>query len=67
MQNMRHNVAVDKRIGVAVNDDTCEMFFDEAVSLAYQHFDEPTDDHIVCVFERLIWNWGGSDGAVTVH
>lgn len=47
-----------------------EKLFDEAVLLAYATFYEPTDDHVLGVFERLVWNMQrgiGVDGAVTIH
>lgn len=47
-----------------------EILFDEAVDLAYQAFDAPTDDHAECIYVRLKLNadWGvGNDGAVTIH
>lgn len=51
-------------------DEIASQLFDEAVDLAYQAFDDPSDDHIQTVFARLALNhdWGlGSAGAVTVH
>ena len=44
--------------------------YDEAVDLAFRHFEDPTDEHIDWIRERLIlnWSWGlGFAGAVTVH
>jgi len=50
--------------------ETVEMLFHQAIDLAYQHFKDPTDDHIETVFDRLALNykWGiGNDGCVTIH
>lgn len=47
-----------------------EQLFEQAVHLAYGSFDLPTDDHILCIFARLVWNGQRgleNDGAVTVH
>ena len=47
-----------------------QTLFDQAVDLAYQAFAEPDDEHILCVYSRLIWNYQrglGEAGAVTVH
>lgn len=44
--------------------------FDLAVDLAHQAFAEPDDEHVMCIYSRLLWNWQrgiGDDGAVTVH
>jgi len=43
---------------------------DQAIDLALQAFNEPTDAHIDAVQERLIWNAQhglGEQGAVTIH
>lgn len=43
---------------------------DEAVDLAFRHFEDPTDEHIECIRARLEYNyWSGlgNEGAVTVH
>tara|TARA_R100000655_G_scaffold64330_1_gene102848 strand:+ start:668 stop:865 length:198 start_codon:yes stop_codon:yes gene_type:complete len=53
-----------------MNEDTSKQLFDLAVDLAYQAFEEPSDDHIKGVYLRLVINhqWGlGDSGAVTVH
>lgn len=47
-----------------------QALFDLAVDLAYQAFAEPDDEHVMCIYSRLLWNWQrglGDDGAVTVH
>lgn len=47
-----------------------EALFEAAADLAYQSFDEVSDDHIEAVYHRLLMNhqWGAGDaGAVTVH
>ena len=43
---------------------------ERALDLACRHFEDPTDDHIDGVFNRLAWNLlrGESDlGATTIH
>ena len=43
---------------------------EEALMLALSAFDDPSDDHIEGVYERLLFNYAyglGSDGAVTIH
>lgn len=43
---------------------------ERALDLACRHFEDPTDDHIEAVFNRLAWNAlrGESEaGVVTVH
>ena len=43
---------------------------DLAVDLALAVFDDPTEDHIAAIQERLVWNAQrglGADGATTVH
>lgn len=47
-----------------------EALFEAACDLAYRTFDEPSDDHIECVYARLVLNHAagaGEDGAVTRH
>lgn len=47
-----------------------DALVEEAVALAACAFENPTDGHIDCIFERLAINfvWGlGPDGAVTIH
>lgn len=47
-----------------------EELVEEAISLAFSAFDEPSDGHIDCIFERLSINflWGlGDAGVTTVH
>lgn len=47
-----------------------EQLFEQAVHLAYGNFDVPSDDHILGIFARLVWNGQrglDDDGAVTVH
>ncbi len=47
-----------------------QSLFDQAVELAYQAFADPDDEHVMCIYSRLLWNWQrgvGDDGAVTVH
>ena len=53
-----------------MSEETYDALFSEAAELAYQSFDDVTDDHIECVYYRLVSNhqWGlGYAGAVTVH
>jgi hypothetical protein len=53
-----------------MSEETYEALFDHATDLAYQAFDDPTDEHIVAIYMRLLINhlWGCDDmGAVTVH
>ena len=53
-----------------MDSDTFQMLHDAALELAYRYFDEPTDDHIEAIFERLehnYWRGLGMEGAVTVH
>ena len=43
---------------------------DRATELAYAAFNCPTDDHVIGVYDRLIWNelrGLGELGVVTVH
>lgn len=43
---------------------------EEAVMLALAAFDDPSGDHIDCIYQRLLVNYAygqGADGAVTVH
>lgn len=45
-----------------------EQLFDQAVRLAYQVFDDPTDGHIAGVYAVLVWQTQrGIDLCVTVH
>ncbi|KAA0910660.1 hypothetical protein [Pusillimonas sp. ANT_WB101] len=49
---------------------TRDALFDQAADLVYQAFADPTDDHIECVYLRLVFNHlggAGDAGAVTVH
>lgn len=53
-----------------MSEEICDALFADATELTYQSFDDPTDDHIECVYHRLVANhqWGlGYAGAVTVH
>ena len=53
-----------------MNKEQCEDLFETAVNLAYQAFDNVTDDHVQAIYDRLVWNaYVGLDvqGAVTVH
>lgn len=46
------------------------QFLNLAIELAYQTFEQPTDEHILAVFHRLAWNWRygmGAVGATTLH
>lgn len=70
MRKMQHNEAINNRMEIAMDDQTCELLFDEAVGLAFGAFDEPSEDHVECVYVRLRINhaWGlGDAGATTVH
>ncbi|AEC22311.1 hypothetical protein PT7_P075 (plasmid) [Pusillimonas sp. T7-7] len=45
-----------------------ERLFDEAVRLAYQCFDDPTDGHITGVYAVIVWQaQRGIAPCVTVH
>lgn len=53
-----------------MNERTKQIIRDQAFDLAYQAFADPDDEHILCVYSRLIWNYQrglADDGAVTVH
>ena len=53
-----------------MSEETCDELFARAADLAYDNFDDVTDDHIECVYARLVLNHAvgaGEDGAVTVH
>lgn len=46
-----------------------EILFDEAVKLAYETFDNPSDGHITGVYAVLVWSSqrGMVPARVTVH
>ena len=46
-----------------------EAMFEQAVQLAYETFDDPTDDHITGVYAQLVWGLthGVQIDSVTVH
>ena len=51
-------------------EDLLEEVKEEALMLAFSAFEDPSDDHIEGVYQRLLFNYAyglGSDGAVTVH
>lgn len=63
-KNLQHNAAMDDQIYIDM------ALRDEAADLAMDAFDDPSDDHIDCIYLRLVNNraWGlGYAGAVTVH
>jgi len=54
----------------AMSEETCDALFARAADLAYAYFGDATDDHIECVYARLVMNHAigaGEAGAVTVH
>ena len=51
-------------------EDLLEEVKQEALMLALTAFDDPSEDHIDCIYQRLLVNYAhgqGTDGAVTVH
>ena len=51
-------------------EDLLEEVKEEALMLALAAFEDPSDDHIEGVYQRLLVNYAygqGADGAVTVH
>lgn len=50
--------------------ETIKKLYELATDLAIMHFDNPTNDHIETIFDRLLINQGygmGSYGSVTIH
>lgn len=53
-----------------MNERTKQIIRDQAFDLACEAFDEPYEEVVDAIYERLVWNWvRGLDavGAVTVH
>lgn len=47
-----------------------QSLFDQAAQLAHQTFADPSDEHVLGVYSRLLWNWQrglGDVGATTLH
>jgi len=66
----RIDVATETAENAGMDEEIYEALFEDAHRLAYRYFREPTDEHIKCVYFRLVKNreWGtGDEGAVTVH
>lgn len=53
-----------------MNEQTCNDLFEAAVDMAYSAFKQVTDDHVLSVYERLVWNQAhglGLHDVVTLH
>ncbi|MCI2809361.1 hypothetical protein [Eoetvoesiella caeni] len=54
---------------LAMTEYDAEALFDQAINLAYETFDDPTDGHITGVYAWLVWcaQRGAQADCVTVH
>jgi hypothetical protein len=53
-----------------MSEETADALFARATDLAYQAFEDATDDHIETIYHRIVFNHrcgAGEAGAVTVH
>ncbi|MGB3290963.1 MAG: hypothetical protein WBA83_16950 [Burkholderiaceae bacterium] len=69
-RKMRIAAALPQDHNPGMSEEICNALFERAADLAYDSFDDVTDDHIEAVYHRLMLNhqWGvGEAGVVTVH
>lgn len=69
-RKVRIETALQAAQDAGMDEDIYEALFEDAHRLAYRRFNEPTDDHVLGVFERLVWNLRrglGETGATTLH